>query len=212
MTKSCCPTAFAAASRSSRSTTPSFVRGSIITAIVVALGTSCRNSSSRFPALSPDSQLIPVTLPSGRLKLVTSPSLTGSDPVTNTIGTVVVAVLTAIEATPLATMTAAGLWISSAASDGRRSRCSFPQRYSMTTLRPTSYPLSLKPARTASGRFSKPSGRVLRRKPTTGIACCACAARGHVFAAAAPLRAPRNCRRCIFAPVRRGIVRLKRVL
>lgn len=70
---------------------------------------------------------MPVTLPPGRLKLATKSSLTGSLPVTNTIGTVLVAALTGTAATPLQTSTAAGLRISSAASVSRRSRRSSAQ-------------------------------------------------------------------------------------
>lgn len=81
---------------------------------------------------------MPVTLPPGRLKLVTKPSLTGSVPITNMIGTDLVAALAASAASVLPTITATGLRISSATSAGRRSRCSSAQRYSMATLRPTS--------------------------------------------------------------------------
>jgi len=42
-----------------------------------------------------ESQLTPVALPPGRLRLATRPLMTGSLPVTNTIGTVVVAALAA---------------------------------------------------------------------------------------------------------------------
>jgi hypothetical protein len=127
---------------------------------------------------------MPVTLPPGRLKLVTNPSLTGSVPLTNTIGTAVPAALAASAAAVLPTITATGLWISSAANAIRRSRCSFAQRYSIATLRPTSYPLWLRPARNASVRWANPSARELRRNPTTGIAgCCARAVSGHVAAA-----------------------------
>ena len=59
-------------------------------------------------------------------KLVTKPSLTGSLPVTNTIGVVAVAAMTDGAAAPLQTITATGLRISSSASAGRRSRCSCP--------------------------------------------------------------------------------------
>ncbi len=41
---------------------------------------------------------MPVMLPPGRLRLATSPSLTGSPPVANTTGNVVVAALAAIAA------------------------------------------------------------------------------------------------------------------
>ena len=61
-----------------------------------ALGTSWRSSSSRFVPNSPPKKTTPVTLPPGRLRLATTPSLTGSPPVANTIGTVFVAALAAI--------------------------------------------------------------------------------------------------------------------
>jgi hypothetical protein len=126
---------------------------------------------------------MPVTFPPGRLKAVTNPSLRGSLPVTNTIGTTVPAALAACAASVLPTITATGLWISSAANAIRRSRCSFAQRYSIATLRPTSYPLWLRPARNASVRWANPSARELRRNPITGIAgCCARAASGHAAA------------------------------
>ena len=64
-------------------------------AIVVALGTSWRSSSSRFAPNTPPKKLTPVTLPPGRLRLATRPCLTGSPPVAKTIGTVVVAALAA---------------------------------------------------------------------------------------------------------------------
>ena len=51
-------------------------------------------------------KLIPVTLPPGRLRLATSPTRTGSPPVTKTIGTVVVAALAASAAGVLPTIRA----------------------------------------------------------------------------------------------------------
>jgi hypothetical protein len=50
------------------------------TATRVAAGTSSRNSSSRFAANSTAKKLIPVSLPPGRARPVTRPSLTGSLP------------------------------------------------------------------------------------------------------------------------------------
>ena len=63
--------------------------------IVVALGTSWRSSSSRFAPNTAAKKLTPVTLPPGRFMLATRPSLTGSPPLTNTIGIVEVAALAA---------------------------------------------------------------------------------------------------------------------
>ena len=48
-----------------------------------------------FGSQKPGTKLMPVTLPPGRLRLATSPSTTGSLPVANTIGTVMVAALAA---------------------------------------------------------------------------------------------------------------------
>ena len=53
----------------------------------VAVGTKSCSNSSRFAASSLLSVLTPVTLPPGRLRLATRPSLTGSSPVKKTIGT-----------------------------------------------------------------------------------------------------------------------------
>ena len=94
-TMSCCPIACAAACTSLRSASVSGVFGFTSMAIVVALGTSWRNSSSRFAPNTPAKKTTPVTLPPGRLRLATRPSLTGSLPVAKTIGTVVVAALAA---------------------------------------------------------------------------------------------------------------------
>jgi len=60
-----------------------------------APGRNSRKNASCFAASSTDMKLMPVTLPPGRLRLLTRPFLTGSNPVTNTIGTVVVAALAA---------------------------------------------------------------------------------------------------------------------
>src|SRR5262249_31109159 len=58
-------------------------------------GRSSRKSPSCFAPSSTDMKRAPVTLPPGRLRLVTRPSLTGSPPVAKMIGTVVVAALAA---------------------------------------------------------------------------------------------------------------------
>src|SRR5262249_34216975 len=75
--------------------------GSVLTAFVglmstatrVAAGTSLRSSSSRFAVNSALKILIPVTLPPGRARLATRPSLTGSSPTRKTTGIVLVALL-----------------------------------------------------------------------------------------------------------------------
>jgi hypothetical protein len=74
--------------------------------MVVALGTSCRSSSKRFAPNWVAKKTTPVTLPSGRLRLATSPCATGSPPVAKTIGTVVVAALTGMAAIVSPTITA----------------------------------------------------------------------------------------------------------
>ena len=66
-------------------------------------GTSWRSSSNRFAPNLPLNNVTPVTLPPGRLRLATRPSLTGSPPAKNTIGTVVVAALAASAAGDSAT-------------------------------------------------------------------------------------------------------------
>jgi hypothetical protein len=94
-------------SRSRRSDTAS-EPGATRTAIIVAVGTSSRNSSSRFAPSRAAKKLTPVTFPPGRLRLVTRPSLTGSLPVAKTIGTVVVTALAARAARTFPTITATG--------------------------------------------------------------------------------------------------------
>ena len=65
----------------------------------------------------------PVTLAAGRLKLTTRPALTGSAPITKTIGIVAVAALTASGVTvpPAARITVTRRAIRSAANPGSRS-------------------------------------------------------------------------------------------
>src|SRR4029077_7153559 len=106
--------------------------------IVVARGSNSRNNSSLFAAIVLLSQVTPVRFPSGRLKLETKPSLTGSPPVRNTIGIVVVAPLAATgeAVTPVATITATFRRARSAASPGSLSYWLAAQRYSIATLRP----------------------------------------------------------------------------
>ena len=93
------------------------------TAMRAAAGTSSRSSSSRFAANSALRKLIPVTLPPGRARLATRPSLTGSSPTVKTIGIVVVAALAASAAAcrPVAAITATWRRTNSAASAGSRS-------------------------------------------------------------------------------------------
>ena len=62
---------------------------------MLALGTTSCSSSSRFDATSVFKDVVPVTLPPGRFKLATRPTVTGSALVLKTIGMVVVAALAA---------------------------------------------------------------------------------------------------------------------
>jgi len=85
------------------------------------VGTSWRSSSNRFAPNSAARKLAPVTLPPGRLRLATRPSLTGSAPLVKTIGTVVVAALAASAEGVFPTITATGWRIKLATRPGSRS-------------------------------------------------------------------------------------------
>src|SRR5260370_42161456 len=132
-------------------------------------------------------KITPVKLVAGRLRLATRPSRTGSLPVAKTTGTVVAAALAESAPGVLAPITAAFRSIRSATRADSRSLRPSAQRCSMTTLRPSTKPASVRPRRNAARRCSNDADGVLRRKPTTGIAgCCARAASGHALAAAPP--------------------------
>src|SRR5262249_39977383 len=73
-------------------------------ATTVAWGSNSCSNPSRFASKSLVKKLTPVTLPPGRLRLATRPNLTGSVPLANTIGIVVVAALAASAAGELVTM------------------------------------------------------------------------------------------------------------
>src|SRR6516162_11827261 len=94
---------------------------------------SCNNPSCFAPS-NAVTKVIPVTLLPGRLRLATRPSLTGSPPVTKTIGIVVVAALATIaEGTSCAAITVT--WRTrSAARSGSRSYWSCAQRYSIADV------------------------------------------------------------------------------
>ena len=73
---------------------------------MVAVGTASCSSSSRFDPSSTPNVVTPVTLPPGRARLATRPSLTGSPPVAKTIGIVVVTALAAsAEGVPVTAIT-----------------------------------------------------------------------------------------------------------
>jgi GAF domain len=121
--------------------------GSSITAIRAAPGRNSRKSPRCFAPSSGARKLTPVTLPPGRLRLVTRPSLTGSPPIAKTIGTVVVAALAA-SAPGVLTITVIGQLSKSATSAGSRSNLLSAQRYSIAQFRPSTTPASLRPSRT----------------------------------------------------------------
>src|SRR5215471_20899664 len=87
---------------------------------LVAVGKISRRISSRFAVREREIPAMPVTLPPGRLKLATSPSLTGSAPPEKTIGMAEVADFDATAASkpPAATITATLRLTSSAANRG----------------------------------------------------------------------------------------------
>jgi hypothetical protein len=78
-------------------------------------------SSNRFDPNKPKKKTRPVTLPSGRLRLLTKPSLIGSPPVTKTIGMVLVAAFAANAEGVFPTITSTDRAMSSADSAGSRS-------------------------------------------------------------------------------------------
>ena len=65
----------------------------ISTATIFACGTRSRKSPSRFAASPPENIVTPVAFPPGFARLVTKPSRTGSSPLKNVIGIVVVAAM-----------------------------------------------------------------------------------------------------------------------
>jgi hypothetical protein len=140
-------------------------------------------------------KITPVKLAPGRLRLATSPSRTGSVPVANTTGTVVATAFAANAPAVLATITAACRSIRSVTKAGSRSLRPSAQRCSITTLRPSTKPASVRPRRNAARMCSNDIDGVLRRKPTTGMdGCCARAPSGHT---AAPPSSVMNWRRPI---------------
>jgi hypothetical protein len=90
---------------------------------MTSLGTTSCNNASRLPPISPWKKLTPVALPWGRLRLATNPTLIGSLPFANTIGMLLVALITACAelALPVAAMTATWRETRSAASVGSAS-------------------------------------------------------------------------------------------
>jgi hypothetical protein len=137
----------------------SLVKGSALrlfglssTAKRTAFGSSSCKNPSRLAPSSAFREVIPVTLPPGRLRLATRPNSTGSPPTPNTIGIVVVAALAASADGVLAgvAITATRRRTRSAANSGSRALSLYPKRNSIVTLRPSTKPVSFKPLRNAA--------------------------------------------------------------
>src|SRR4029453_11523663 len=122
-------------------------RGRPINPIPPSLGTSCAANSRRFSTSWAPRKLTPLTLPPGRLRLATKPSLTGSLAVLNTMGMVAVDALAKIAAQllPPVSKTVTGRLTSSTAIAGSCSSRPAAQRYSILTLWPSTKPSSLDP-------------------------------------------------------------------
>ena len=176
---SCCPIVCAAVCTSFRSASVVGVPGSRARQLLSPWARAGAAASSRFAPNTPPKKLTPVTLPPGRLRLATRPFLTGSPPLPNTIGIVVVAALAPEphccrrRSRPLASQSI--------------------QRPERVTDRYDRPPTGIRSRRSGRRRSPLPSGPgetrrpvcatsasgALRRNPTTGIAgCCARAASG----------------------------------
>jgi hypothetical protein len=106
--------------------------------MTLAAGSNSRNSSSRFDPASTPRLVEPVLWPPGRLRLSTSPSCTGSLLTLKTIGIVVVAAFAAtVEDVLLVTITATCRCTKSLAKSSSLPSRPSAQRYSTTTLRPS---------------------------------------------------------------------------
>jgi hypothetical protein len=143
----------------------------------------------------------PVTLPPGRFRLATRPSLTGSLPVVNTIGIVVVDDLARIAARVLLTMTAGRRVTTSAAKASNLSKRFSAQTNSTATFCPSTSPASFKPLRNAARFLTWVEGLPLLKMTMSGSGCCARTTRGS--ATAAPPASAMNSRRRIGAPGQR---------
>src|SRR5262245_49848603 len=119
--------------------------------------------------------------------------MTGSLPVTNTIGTVVVTALATSADGVFPTIKTTCRRTKSATRTGNRSARFSAERYSISTFWPSMKPASLRPWPNAAVRCVASASEVLRTNPITGIAdCCARAASGQ---AAAPPSSVMNWRR-----------------
>jgi hypothetical protein len=155
--------------------------------------TNVRQSITR--SLGPNSgarNVTPVTLAPGCPKLATSPSATGSAIAATTIGVVSVAFFAAKPAgVPPAQITSIFRRRSSRTRSGNADSC--PKRSSMTTLRPSTYPVSRRPSRTAVAKrlATGAPGFACQIKPTRAMLLafdgCVSAPRGAARTAPRPI-------------------------
>ena len=174
-------------------------------AIVVSGGIRLCISSRHFAINSTSMVVMPVTLPPGRARLATRPTLTGSVPIKKTIGIVWVAALAASApgVLPTTAITATSRRTKSIASAGSRSLCPPPIGIRSLRCGPRQILRRLSLGETQRQARASSSADAPLRNPITGIAgCCACATIGHV--AAAPPRSVMNSRRLIRSTCRRG--------
>ena len=193
------PSAFAAATASLVSVSVFGLRCATSMPIGAVPGANAQSNSSRFATSLLDRNVTPVTLAPGRFMLATRPTSTGSTPVVNTMGIVVVAAFAAYAGgVVLANMTLTCRFTNSTASAGRRSLLPSANRCSTATFRPTTKPTSRSPCSMAAIRVTSEDCVWLWSMPITGIApCCARAASGIT---AAPPRARMKSRRFIPRP------------
>ena len=165
--------------------------------------TTSRKSSSRLPAISPNSFDRPVTLPPGRARLATRPVPTGSPAVPKTIGMTDVACFDAMTAAvPAVTMTSTLSWTTQPRfrQDARLSLCPAV----LDCDRATFDPIVLAHALNKGGGPFVLGGRCLRAQEPDGRELCQRCARATRGQTAAPPRAAMKVRRLIQSPRRRG--------
>ena len=134
-----CPTALAAFCTSSMSVSALGLVGFTSMAMSRAFGTISRSSANFFASNSDVNRLAPVTLPPGRLRLATKPTLTGKSLPVKTIGIIDVAALAASagRSPPAAMITATCRFTRSVAMPGNRSNCPSAQRNSIAIFWPS---------------------------------------------------------------------------
>ena len=115
------------------------------------VGTVSLSSASHFVFISSEAFDNPVMFPPGLARPAISPLPTGSPKIATTMGVVVVACLSAATTALLAATSTSGLRrTSSAATSGNRSTFSPAHRSSLTMFRPSTWPSSRSPCRSAS--------------------------------------------------------------